>query len=77
MRAVAAIVAPAVPSMADILALPVAQRGAYEVAEADVRVVRSRIYTLNQKHARGWKWRTACLPSGRRGTYNLIVWRVR
>lgn len=81
MRAPVAIVGSAyadgLPSMGDIINLPLAMAGRYDLDAGQVQVVRSRIYALNQAHARGWKWRTAKLPAGKRNRFSLIVWRVK
>lgn len=67
----------AVPSMGDIMRLPVAVAGRYDMTEAELGALRQRIYSLNHNHVRRWKWRTAKLPAGKRGLFTLIVWRVR
>ena len=76
------------PSLADLLALPVAAAGRYELYDDEIQTLRGRIYSLNSENAFGWRWRTSKLPidftprKARKGyadtsRYLLIVWRVR
>lgn len=69
--------APSIPSMADIQRLPLAVHGSYEMTDDEVQWLRSRIYSLNKSHVKGWRWRTSRLPAGKRNRFNLIVWRVK
>lgn len=60
-----------VPSDNDILLIPRAQAGEYELSDKEVRVLRQRIYRINKDNAAGWKFRTM------RDRPYLMVWRIR
>jgi hypothetical protein len=59
------------PSDKDILGIPLARAGEYELNEKEVKTLRSRIYALNKDNAANRRWRTM-----REGSL-LIVWRIR
>lgn len=60
----------ALPSENDILSIPRAVAGEYDLNEAEVKTLRSRIYALNKNNAAGWRWRTM------REKGLLLVWRI-
>lgn len=59
------------PSDRDIMRIPVARAGEYELSEKEIKLVRSRIYSLNKNNAAGWRWRTM------RDGNILLVWRIK
>lgn len=59
------------PTDSELLAIPRASTGEYELNDKEVRKLRQRIYKLNRDNAAGWRWRTM-----KEGPY-LIVWRIR
>ena len=65
------------PSIQDIMRLPLAEAGRYAMKRHEIETLRARIYSLNKSHVKGWRWRTTCIPTGRRNEFNLIVWRVK
>lgn len=60
----------ALPSEDDILRIPRAMAGEYDLSERETKVLRSRIYALNRNNAAGWRWRTM------REKGLLLVWRI-
>jgi len=61
--------------MQEIMDLPAANAGLFEMKEDEIKRFRSRIYSLNRDNAFGWKWRTLVEP--KKGIYNLLlVWRI-
>jgi hypothetical protein len=64
-----------VPSLQDLMDIPAAVAGIYEMREEDIKRLRSRIYALNKDNHFGWRWRT--LMERTRGRYHtLLVWRI-
>lgn len=59
------------PTDAEILAIPKARTGEYQLSDAEMKRVRTRIYALNKDNAANRRWRTM-----REGDL-LIVWRIR
>lgn len=59
------------PSEQDILGIPLAKSGEYELSDIECKRLRSRIYAINKDNAAGWRFRTI-----REGTL-LLVWRIR
>ena len=57
------------PSDADIMNIPLATAGEYELSNTEVKQLRSRIYALNKDNVR-YRFRTM-----RSGTL-LMVWRI-
>lgn len=60
----------ALPTDDDILTIPKAAAGEYDLNEREVKLLRSRIYALNKNNAAGWRWRTM------REKGLLLVWRI-
>lgn len=50
--------------------IPLSRGGEYELSEREMKVFRSRIYSLNKNNAAGRRWRTM------RDGAILIVWRI-
>lgn len=65
----------ATPTLQDIMDIPAAVAGVYELRENEVKTTRSRIYTLNKDNAFGWRWRTM-LERGSGRYHTLLVWRI-
>jgi hypothetical protein len=65
----------AVPSLQDLMDIPAAVAGVYEMREEEVKRLRSRIYALNKDNHYGWRWRTL-LERGRGRYHTLLVWRI-
>lgn len=59
-----------VPTDRDILDIPQASCGEYELSDAEVRRLRSRIYSISRDNAAGWRFRTM-----RDGPY-LLIWKL-
>lgn len=76
-----------IPSLVDILALPLAHAGRYELYEGEIQTLRARIYAINMNNAGKRKYRTSKLPLSRSAPprkgyadtrkYLLLVWRVK
>ena len=67
------------PTPSALLTLPLAESGTYLLTPTQVITLRSRIYSLNQNNARGWRWRTMQMNRtgrGRNERIMLLVWRV-
>lgn len=72
--------------MTEVMALPIASAGRYEMDEYDIKLLRGRIYNLNANNAAGYRYRTSKLPirnptKPRKGyadtsRYLLLVWRL-
>lgn len=75
--------------MNQVMSLPVASAGRYELCEDEVRLLRSRIYSLNANNAAGYRYRTSKLPIRNpkptkppkknyadTSRYLLLVWRL-
>lgn len=60
-----------VPTEKQIMRIPLAKSGEYELNDKEVRTTRSRIYAINKNNGAGWRFRTM-----REGTL-LLVWRIR
>ena len=58
------------PTNDDIMSIPLAKAGEYELTDKEIKTLRYRIYALNKNNAAGWRWRTL-----REGRY-LMVWRI-
>lgn len=58
------------PTEADLLALPLAATGEYELSDKETRQLRSRIYALNKNNA-SFRWRTM------RDAPYTILWKLR
>jgi len=58
------------PTTDQLLAIPRAAAGEYELTDKEVKRLRARIYGINKDNAAGWKFRTL-----REGPY-LMVWRI-
>jgi hypothetical protein len=65
------VTAAGMPSDKDIMRIPLARHGEFELTDKEVKTLRSRIYALNKDNAGGRRWRTM-----RDGTL-LMVWRIR
>lgn len=65
----------AVPNVQDIMDIPPAVAGVYEMREEEIRRLRSRIYALNKDNHFGWRWRTL-MEKGRGRYHTLLVWRI-
>jgi hypothetical protein len=59
------------PTDNEILAIPKARTGEYQLSDAEMKKLRSRIYALNKDNAANRRWRTM-----REGDL-LIVWRIK
>lgn len=59
------------PTDREIMRIPLARAGEYEVSDREVKLIRSRIYSLNKNNVAGRRWRTM-----RDGTL-LMVWRIK
>lgn len=59
------------PTDAQILAIPKAKTGEYQLSDKEMKKLRSRIYSLNKNNAAGRRWRTM------RDGDLLIVWRIK
>lgn len=59
------------PTDNDILAIPKARTGEYQLSDKEMKKLRSRIYALNKDNAAGRRWRTM------RDGDLLIVWRIK
>jgi len=55
----------------DIMSIPLARAGEYELSDVETRRLRSFVYSLNRNNAAGRRWRT--LRDGKL----LLVWRIR
>lgn len=58
------------PTDKDILAIPKAKTGEYDLSEKEMKQVRTRIYSINKNNAANRRYRTM-----RDGSL-LIVWRI-
>ena len=59
------------PSEVDILSIPLARAGEFQLSPKECKTLRSRIYSLNKNNAAGRRWRTL------RDGDILLVWRIR
>lgn len=59
------------PTDNEILAIPKARTGEYQLSDKEMKKLRSRIYALNKDNAAGRRWRTM------RDGDLLIVWRIK
>lgn len=59
------------PTDNEILAIPRAKTGEYQLSDREMKKLRSRIYALNKDNAAGRRWRTM------RDGDLLIVWRIK
>lgn len=59
------------PTDKDIMSIPLARAGEYELSDKEVKTLRSRIYGLNRNNINNWRWRT--LKEGNL----LLVWRIK
>lgn len=60
-----------IPSEKDILSIPLARSGEFELSDREVLRTRSRIYGINKDNAAGRRYRTL------RDGPLLLVWRIR
>lgn len=58
------------PSDDDLLRIPRAMAGEYDLSDRETQTLRRRIYSLNRGNAAGWRWRTM------RENGILLVWRI-
>lgn len=65
----------ALPTIADLSRLPVAEAGRYNLTEREIATLRQRLYALNRDNVRGWRWRSTKFPASP-GLYTLLVWRL-
>jgi hypothetical protein len=65
----------AVPLMQDLMDIPPAVAGVYEMREEEIKRTRSRVYALNKDNAFGWRWRTL-MEKGRGRYHTLLIWRI-
>lgn len=59
------------PNDNEIMNIPLARAGEYELSDYECKQVRRRIYALNKENGRGWRWRTM------RDFPFLLVWRIK
>lgn len=59
------------PSEADILRIPLAKAGEYDLTDKEVKTLRGRLYSINKHNVAGFRYRT--MREGRL----LMVWRIR
>ena len=60
-----------IPNDSDIINIPLARAGEYELSDREIKTVRSRVYALNKHNAARWRWRTM-----REGNI-LLIWRIK
>lgn len=65
----------AAPTIQNVMDIPPAVAGVYEMREGEIRRLRSRIYALNKDNHFGWRWRTL-MEKGRGRYHTLLVWRI-
>lgn len=58
------------PTEGEIMRIPKARAGEYQLSDKEVKTLRSRIYSLNKNNAAGRRWRT--MKDGDL----LLVWRI-
>lgn len=63
------------PTMQNLMDIPAAVAGVYELRPEEIKTVRSRVYALNKDNAFGWRWRTLVEKTGGR-TDTLLIWRI-
>lgn len=59
------------PTVEQLYALPVAERGEYLLTAAEIQTLRSRIYSLHKDNAAGFRWITRVIDGC------LMIWRVK
>ena len=60
-----------VPTDQDLLSIPRAAAGEYELSEEEIKKTRARVYSLNKDNAAGYRWRT--MREGRL----LMIWKIK
>lgn len=60
-----------IPTDKEIMRIPLARAGEYEVSDREVKLIRGRIYGLNKNNVAGRRWRTM------RDGPLLLVWRIK
>ena len=64
------------PTDTELLAIPVAQAGEFELTEREIAKLRRRLYGLNKDNAAGWRYRTMMDRSDYSSTHLLLVWKI-
>lgn len=64
------------PTDAELLAIPVAQAGEFELTEKEIGKLRRRLYGLNKDNAAGHRYRTMMERSSYSATHLLMVWKI-
>ena len=63
------------PTLQNIMDIPAAVAGVYELRPEEIKQVRARVYSLNKDNAFGWRWRTM-VERGSGRTDTLLIWRI-
>lgn len=58
-------------ALSNMMQLPCAKQGEYELSDHEIERLRRRIYDINKNHPRGYRFKT--MRDGRL----LLVWRIR
>jgi hypothetical protein len=64
-----------IPTLQEVMDIPAAVAGIYEMTEKEIKTLRSRVYALNKHNAVGWRWRTLVEP-GKGKHHLLLIWRI-
>lgn len=64
------------PTEAELLAIPIAQSGEFQLTEPEIAKLRRRLYGLNKSNAAGWRFRTMMERSTYSAWHLLMVWRI-